>query len=279
MRVEHLQIILGLLFLLGPNAVHANAPTAPHSPECSPQAWVRAPDLAPGTIIQGDARLKLTAGSTTVESASLGLHFKERSFVKASRSIEATKRPKKEKTVVNIFNSERASPFSPWVHPVLDALNCSADLAFGDIVKSKDLWLVREEERIVFELTQAIDMGETHFGSVHDIARHFAILVPSTNFPPALDYPHSHVGLRDSEEEFVNVETMYEYFVRVTFTNGTTAEIPAGFTTFHPLYEPPSSSLVRSKAVRLQTKESLDGSLVDRDPAANYTAFSHLSSR
>ena len=86
MRVDHhLRSILGWLTLLGANGVRANSHT-PHSPEleCSIQAWVRAPDLAPGTIIQGDARLKATAGCATVESALLGLRFKERSFVKAS---------------------------------------------------------------------------------------------------------------------------------------------------------------------------------------------------
>jgi hypothetical protein len=65
---------------------------------------------------------------------------------------------------------------------------------------------------------------------------------------------------------------MYEYFVRVAFTNGTTAEIPAGFTAFHPVYDPPRNDLVQSKTVQLQTKASLDGSLVDNDPVANYTA-------
>ena len=65
---------------------------------------------------------------------------------------------------------------------------------------------------------------------------------------------------------------MYEYFVRVTFTNGTVAEIPAGYTAFHPLYDPPSNHLLRSKTVQLETQESLEGSPVDNDPVASYTA-------
>lgn len=65
---------------------------------------------------------------------------------------------------------------------------------------------------------------------------------------------------------------MYEYFVRVTFANGTRVEIQAGFTAFHPLYDPLSNNLVRSKTVQLKTEESLDGSLVENDPVANYTA-------
>jgi hypothetical protein len=78
-------------------------------------------------------------------------------------------------------------------------VNCSVGMAFEEIVKNKELWLVQEEERIVFESTRAIDMGKALPGSVRDVARDFAILVPSTNFPPALDYPHSRVTLRKGE--------------------------------------------------------------------------------
>ena len=71
---------------------------------------------------------------------------------------------------------------------------------------------------------------------------------------------------------------MYEYFVRVTFTNGTVAEIPAGFTAFHPLcdsaviYGSSSNPLRDIKTVQLETQESLEGSPVDNDPVASYTA-------
>lgn len=113
------------------------------------------------------------------------------------RSIEATKRPARES--VDIFDPERASPSSPWVSRVRGAVNCSADIAFEAIIKNKNLWLVREEERIVFESTQAIDMGEAQPGSVRDVVSDFSILVPSTNFPPALDYPRAHVGWNEGE--------------------------------------------------------------------------------
>lgn len=79
-------------------------------------------------------------------------------------------------------------------------INCSDNMALAEIVKNKDLWFVREEECVVFKSTQAIDMGELQPDSVPDVARDFAILVPSTNFPPALDYPHSS-NARPREEE------------------------------------------------------------------------------
>lgn len=72
--------------------------------------------------------------------------------------------------------------------------NCSDNMVFEEIVKNKNLWFVREEERIVFGSTQAIDMADAQPGSVRDVAQDFVILVPSTNFPPALGCPHSNAG-------------------------------------------------------------------------------------
>ena len=115
------------------------------------------------------------------------------------RSIESTKRQTRDKSLIDVFDPEHASPASPWVLPAYNSFNCSADIAFGEIVKNKDLWLVREEERIMFESTQAIDMGEAPPGSVRDVVQDFAILVPLTNFPPALDYPHLRVAFREGE--------------------------------------------------------------------------------
>ena len=78
MRTKPLQCILSFLALVG--TVHGGvSPIA----ECTAQAWVRAPDLAPDTIVRGDARVKISAGCPAVETVLLGLHLKERSVVKA----------------------------------------------------------------------------------------------------------------------------------------------------------------------------------------------------
>ncbi|KAH0834747.1 hypothetical protein J3R83DRAFT_10325, partial [Lanmaoa asiatica] len=53
---------------------------------------------------------------------------------------------------------------------------------------NRDLWVDREEERVVFETTQVIHtVGEAN----RDIVQDFSILVPSTDFPPTSDYLHS----------------------------------------------------------------------------------------
>ena len=79
-------------------------------------------------------------------------------------------------------------------------------LPFGDeamqerllLLVDKDLWIVREEERVAFETTQNLRVG---MGSEagQDITEAFSILVPSTNFPPALNY--ANVGFEGSGGE------------------------------------------------------------------------------
>ena len=78
MRMKAFQCLLSFIALLG--TVHASiSPIA----ECTAQAWVRAPDLTPDTIVRGDVRVKISAECPAVETVSLGLRLKERSFVKA----------------------------------------------------------------------------------------------------------------------------------------------------------------------------------------------------
>jgi hypothetical protein len=49
---------------------------------CRARAWVRAPDLGPGRVIQGDVKIKFDGSCDEVSSGSLGLRFAERSWVK-----------------------------------------------------------------------------------------------------------------------------------------------------------------------------------------------------
>jgi hypothetical protein len=56
----------------------ASAAEAP----CRARAWVRAPDLEPGELVQGDVKVKLDGACDDVSSYSLGLRFAERSWVK-----------------------------------------------------------------------------------------------------------------------------------------------------------------------------------------------------
>ena len=74
---------------------------------------------------------------------------------------------------------------SPWDFP-WSGRSCPSDEA-TETLNNKDLWLVREEERLVFETTQVIHAAEGASRDL-DVVQDFAVLVPSTNFPPALDH-------------------------------------------------------------------------------------------
>jgi hypothetical protein len=79
----------------------------------------------------------------------------------------------------------------------------------------------------------------------------FGVLVPNTNYPPGLDCRvgfMSNGGETDVRTVFIDFilcslsfqiissESIYEYFVEIGFSNGTTSEIPAGMTAFLPFY-------------------------------------------
>ncbi|KAG6379611.1 hypothetical protein JVT61DRAFT_10119 [Boletus reticuloceps] len=225
MHTKPFQYILTFLALLGT----AHAHVAPNA-KCTAQAWVRAPDLAPDTIVRGDARVKISAGCPAVDTVLLGLRLKERSF-EWMRSAPA----------VHVDMQQT----SPWAFPSARFPNHSDDVKFDEILADKELWLVREEERVVFETTRVIHMEE---GPIEDrvVVQEFAVLVPSTNFPPALDYLNSGFIINSRSIEIIDIESIYEYFIRISFANGTTEYMSAGFTGFQPLYDPTDTRRISS---------------------------------
>ncbi|KAF8512471.1 hypothetical protein JB92DRAFT_3117084 [Gautieria morchelliformis] len=194
---------------------------------CRARAWVRAPDLEPGQVVQGDVKVKLDGVCEEVSSYTLGLRFAERAWVKTRR--EGVKLPERPAANHSRVPTSR-SIFEP------DALSSTRFLGFDDSVwdkyqdevKDPSLWLVREEERVGFEAKYGLRHGK-QIG--HDVVESFAILVPSTSYPPGFQVGSwSHPG--NSEPDDAGSEHIYAYFVDVAFMNGTTLEVPAGYTSF-----------------------------------------------
>ena len=50
--------------------------------DCRARAWVCAPDLEPGEMLQVDVRIKVEGDCSNVSSYRIGLRFMERSWVK-----------------------------------------------------------------------------------------------------------------------------------------------------------------------------------------------------
>ncbi|KAI9568061.1 hypothetical protein HD554DRAFT_2039155 [Boletus coccyginus] len=253
-------LLRSFLALLG--TVHGDvSPVA----ECSAQVWVRAPDLAPDTIVRGDVRVKISAGCPVVETVLLGLRLKERSVMKALYD------PLPQFLQTFSGRQETDAPFGPATDfPPSPFSNGSDEIAFLEMLANKDLWLVREEERLVFETSQVIRVADEASGDC-DVVQDFAVLVPSTNFPPAVDSSTFSIFMMRGDVEMVNVEFMYEDFIRVPFSNGTTEEISVGHTSFQPLYNPADTpQRPSSETIGLEPRHF--GVPRKDPPITNYTA-------
>jgi len=53
---------------------------------------------------------------------------------------------------------------SPWAFPPSRFSNLGDEITFQEMLADKDLWLVREEERLVFETSQVIRVAEAVSG-------------------------------------------------------------------------------------------------------------------
>ncbi|KAG2341000.1 hypothetical protein BDR05DRAFT_1002152 [Suillus weaverae] len=202
--------------------------------QCQARAWVRAPDMVPGEVIAGDVKIKLSGQCTDAESFTLGLRYKEKVFWKLRR--EDVPIPKRPKLTYNwtVSNSDlfRVRPFQDFGS--LD-YNNTEWRAYEDSVQNKDLWSMHEEERIAFEIKSLLaDAGRTDPLSRNFTTR-FGVLVPNTNYPPGLDC-RGFMSTTRGETDIISSESIYEYFVEIGFSNGTTSEIPAGMTSFTPFY-------------------------------------------
>jgi hypothetical protein len=215
--------------------------------------------MVPGEVIAGDVKIKLSGPCTGAESYTLGLRYKERVFWKLRR--EDASIPKKPKFR---YNS----------------------------VQDKDLWSMHEEERIAFEIKSPLVTDRLS----RNFMTRFGVLVPNTNYPPGLD---CRLGCTygGGAGDMISSESIYEYFVEIRFSNGTTSEIPAGMTAFAPSYLPtenntPSVNVSLSRAPtrsRLNMKPPLDrlqinytievsfpeGTHVHQNSSVNFTAIVH----
>ncbi|KAG1751005.1 hypothetical protein EDD22DRAFT_251081 [Suillus occidentalis] len=202
--------------------------------QCYARAWVRAPDMVPGEVITGDVKVKLSGLCTGAESYTLGLRYKEKVFWKLRR--EDAPIPKMPKLTYNwtVSNSDlfQVGPFQNFRSP---DYNETEWRAYESLVQDKNLWSMHEEERIAFAIKNPLaGVGKTDPLSRNFTTR-FGVLVPNTNYPPGLD---CRVGFMSNggTTDIISSESIYEYFVEIGFSNGTTSEIPAGMTAFIPFY-------------------------------------------
>ncbi|KAG2068855.1 hypothetical protein BDR04DRAFT_733605 [Suillus decipiens] len=170
--------------------------------------------------------------------------------------------------------------------------------AYEDSVQNKVLWSIHEEERTAFEIKSSLaDAGRGPLS--RNFTTRFGILIPNTNYPPGLD---CRVGFMfaGGTTDMISSESIYEYFIEIRFSNGTTSEIPAEITAFTPFYLPteinaPSVNVSLSPALvpfgsdtkpskpsvdRLRSNYTIEvsfpeGTHIYRNSSVNFTAIVH----
>ncbi|KAG2036007.1 hypothetical protein BDR03DRAFT_961029 [Suillus americanus] len=186
--------------------------------------------MVPGEVIAGDVKIKLSGPCTGAESYTLGLRYKEKVFWKLRREDAPIPKMPKRTYNLTVSNSDlfRVRPFQNFKSPDYNEAEWKA---YESSVQNKDLWSIHEEERIAFEIKSPLvtDPLSTNFTT------QFGVLIPNTNYPPALDCRGGFMP-NGGANDMTSSESIYEYFVEIGFSNGTTSEIPAGMTAFTPLH-------------------------------------------
>lgn len=170
---------LSLALVLATNVAAFTDSPSPKSTEpsdapsqCQARAWVRAPDMVPGEVITGDAKVKLSGLCAGAESYTLGLRYKEKVFWKLRR--EDAPIPKMPKLRYNwtVSNSDlfRVGPFHNHGSP---EYNETEWRAYESLVQNKDLWSLHEEERIAFAIKIPLaGVGRTDHGAPQRLSGH-----------------------------------------------------------------------------------------------------------
>jgi hypothetical protein len=289
---------LSLVLVLANNAAAFTELPSPECKEpadapsqCQASAWVRAPDMVPGEVIAGDVKIKLSGPCTDAESYTLGLRYKEKVFWKLRR--EDAPIPKIPRLTYNwtVSNNDlfRVRPFQSSNNLDYNETEWSA---YENSIQNKDLWSMHEEERIAFEIKSPLVTDPLS----RNFTTQFGVMVPNTNYPPGLD---CRVGFMSNggASDIISSESIYEYFIEIRFSNGTTSEIPAGITAFTPFYlstennapsvnlslsPPPAHSGLNMKPSvdRLRSNYTIElsfpeGTHVHQNSSVNFTAVVH----
>ncbi|CAK5267559.1 unnamed protein product [Mycena citricolor] len=205
----------------------AQLPASSATPECRILAAVRAPDLTPNQVARGELRIRSAPESictSAIESVSLRLRLLE--FREYKRLREGQVLPEITLVESSAIPEEYAQTFGVNV-PMYDYT--SYDQAMSD----PEFWVTHATEREAWS-TEAI-LLENLANLTRPVVTPFHVAVPSVNYPPSPQYRSRDLLNGPVDDNYGYVDLTYQYLATVTFFDGRTTEVPAGYTTFSPL--------------------------------------------
>ncbi|KAF7979331.1 hypothetical protein HWV62_42745 [Athelia sp. TMB] len=193
-------------------------------------AWVRAEDLIPSALLNGDLRIKVNPScAQEIASVALQLQLDEYAEVKFPRRGAVM-------PTAPICGNSTCKDEGQWWRMNGLPDSDSERSRYQDALRDPELWDIQAEERTAWD--SAVTLHEGPFEYLRPLVVPFVVAMPHVQFPPG--YKVSSVFYNDLQSNVTSAKHVYRYTALVTFSNGRLTKVPAGYTTFHPT--PPSAS-------------------------------------
>ncbi|CEH19061.1 hypothetical protein CBOM_05742 [Ceraceosorus bombacis] len=207
--------------------------------------WVRADDLRPSSLVEGEARLvnnlthladkPVLAEQCRIVSWTLGLRHRERVALKyPALDVQPPQKPQWNYTWSSPYYGlqDELSVFTPF-SPERTAYEKRMQ-EYADAMAKREQWIVAEKQRLNFEAVRDMGAVETPSENLQVVELEpFLIAVPPVIFPPRVE-GHGHATGRGSSNVSYARELDMAYFAQAHSAGGDIIEIAAGQTTSVP---------------------------------------------
>lgn len=201
---------------------------------CNIRAWVRAEDLIPSAVLNGDLRIRVNPScAEQIVSVALQLRLDEYAEVKFPRTGAVMP------TAPICGNTTCEDPWRPRRDPRGSESEMDRYIHI-EALSDPELWDIQAEERTAWHST--VTLHEGPFEYARPLVIPFIVAMPPVQFPPG--YESYSAFYNDAQANVTHSKHVYRYTALVTFSDGRLTKVPAGYTTFHPT--PSVSSQPRS---------------------------------
>ncbi|KAF7356415.1 hypothetical protein MVEN_00974300 [Mycena venus] len=213
-------VVFAVSFASGVQSISEEIETIQPEP-CTVRAWVRAEDLSPDHISRGELRIKVPRAECANQIASVALRLQLDEFGEFKYLKRGAVVPE-----VQLSNQSAPLGYADWMggDGVYDYQ------AHDDGLSDPELWTVKAEERRAW--TTEVILLENNPDLSQPIVAAFTVAVPRVNYPPVAEKYHYLEGGPVSQHS--SSDLGYRYFAVVTFTDGHTQDVAAGYTAFIP---------------------------------------------
>ncbi|KAJ7117687.1 hypothetical protein C8R44DRAFT_200209 [Mycena epipterygia] len=212
---------ISLFFFLTTLSALVSGSSASNKVPCGLRAWVRAEDLSPNHVSDGELRVQVKQANCTNQIVSVALRLQLSEFSEVKYMKDGAFIPRNQTVVEPIIH------WGPTAYQEAVYRDEGYEQAKGDPA----VWTVKAETRTAWS-TKAV-LIENSPNISQPIVVPFIVSSPAVNYPPAAKNSRLHsMGPRT---RFSDTVISYRYVAVVTLADGRVVEVPAGYTNFVPV--------------------------------------------